>query len=131
MFPGRDFFTEMNFFNRRATCEFSKHEILFRETDRADKAYFICKGMIAIIKRNSVGELFQIYTINSGESVGIQDVFGSGKYNSTAIALEPVTAYEITKTEIEKRLNRNVFLRQVFAKALSNQLIHLENQLRA
>ncbi len=129
MFPYRDFLTDVNFFKGRVTCEFLKHEVLFREKDRADQAYFICKGMIAIIKRNSVGKLFQIYTVSSGRLIGIQDLYGGGRYNVTAVALESVIAYKFSKREVERNFRENAFLKLNFAQRLSHQLLHLENQL--
>ncbi len=129
MLPRKDFLTEVIFSRKRVGYKFSKHEILFKEEDKADKAYYICKGIIAIIKRNTLGESFKIYTINSNEVIGIQDVYNNGIYNTTAIALVPVVAYAVTRREIEYKLNQKPFLKPIFAKWLSSHLLTLENKL--
>ncbi len=129
MLPGKDFLTEVIFSRKRVRYKFSKHEILFKEEDKADKAYYICKGIIAIIKRNRLGESFKIYTINSDEFIGVQDVYNNGIYNTTAIALVPVIAYAVTRREIEYELKQKPFLKSIFAKWLSNHLLSLENKL--
>lgn len=129
MSPRKDFLSEVIFSRKRVVYRFSKHEILFKEDDKADKAYYICKGIIAIIKKNRLGESFKIYTINSEDFIGIQDIYNKGIYNTTAIALVPVVAYAVTKREIENELKQKPFLKPTFAKWLSSHLLNLENKL--
>jgi len=129
MLPDKDFLSETNFFKNSVSAKFLKHDILFREKDKADKAFYICKGIITIVKRNGMGEAFQIYRVNAGALIGIQDVYGSGIYNTTAIAIEPVIAHEISKKEIENKLKRVSSSKAIFARWLSGHLLSLENTL--
>jgi len=90
---------------------FKPKEILFKEGEKADKAYIIKKGSVTISKKGPSGQNIPIATAEKGGIVGEMAVVSDSPRSATVTAQDTVEVIAISKASFETRLeNLDPFL---------------------
>ncbi|NJB70382.1 CRP-like cAMP-binding protein [Saonia flava] len=109
---------------------FKKKDIVFWEGDGAHSLYFIESGTVKTFKSTEAGKEFVTGIHNAGDFLGqLSLVNNKGAYCETATILEDAEIFEIPKNDFTKLLYENHMVSQKFIEMISNNLIHLQEQL--
>lgn len=71
---------------------FSAREVIFRESDPANRFYLIRSGSVALETAQAEGEAIRISTLGPGDLLGWSWLFAPYRWQFSARALEPVSA---------------------------------------
>ncbi|KAF5028888.1 CRP-like cAMP-activated global transcriptional regulator [bioreactor metagenome] len=111
--------------------DYKKGDIIFRESDPADKIIIVRYGRVKLNHYSMDGKEYVTDILVESDIYGEQNIFGGGKYDVNAVALEPTGVCIISQEDIQKMImNRpevGVKLLNVVGVKLSsaNELIEL------
>jgi CRP/FNR family transcriptional regulator len=111
--------------------DFKKGDIIFRESDPSDKIIIVRYGRVKLNHYSMDGKEYVTDILVESDIYGEQNIFGGGKYDVNAVALEPTGVCIISQDDIQKMImNRpevGVKLLNVVGVKLSsaNELIEL------
>lgn len=117
--------------SRSEHLDYKKGDIIFRESDLADKIIIVRYGKVKLNHYSMDGKEYVTDILVESDIYGEQNIFGGGKYDVNAVALEPTGVCIISQSDIQKMImNRpevGVKLLNVVGVKLSsaNELIEL------
>lgn len=110
--------------------KYVKKEILFWEGENAHSLYFIERGSIKTYKCTESGKELITGIYGPGDFIGQLSLLSStGKYVENAMLLEDAEVCAIPKNDFTKLLYGNPIVSQKFIGMISNNLIHVQEQL--
>jgi CRP/FNR family transcriptional regulator, cyclic AMP receptor protein len=77
-------------------------EILFREGEIGRALFILERGMVEISRKDETGESKKIAVLHPGDYFGEMSILDERPRTATAAAMEPVRAFLLYKTELEK-----------------------------
>jgi len=77
-------------------------KVIFQQGDLAEFLYLLVDGKVNISFKPYDGSPMTISHVGKGELFGWSAVVGSGKYTSSAVAMETVEAFRISGSELRK-----------------------------
>lgn len=111
--------------------DYKKGDLIFRESDPADKIIIIRFGRIKLNHFTQEGKELVNDILVEGDIYGEQNIFGGGNYNVNGVALEPSGVCIVFQTDIQKMIVQKpevgIKLLSVIGSKLSsaNELIEL------
>lgn len=84
--------------------DYKKGEIIFRESDPADKIIIVRHGRIKLNHYSMDGKEYVTDILVESDIYGEQNIFGGGKYDVNAVALEPTGVCIISQADIQKMI---------------------------
>jgi CRP-like cAMP-binding protein len=110
--------------------DYSKKEIIYWEGDNAHSLYFIEKGSVKTYKSTESGKEFVTGIFGPGDFIGQMSMLNSNKsYIENATAMEDARICAIPREDFTKLLYGNSVVSQKFIGMISNNLMHLQEQL--
>jgi serine/threonine-protein kinase len=109
-----------------AQKQFAAGTIIVREGDGADAAYIIAQGECELHKIVD-GESRFVRVLGTGEVFGETAIFSSSTRTATVTARTDVTALLVTRTALERELDRNEWLK-AFVRALAERFVDLDRE---
>ena len=111
--------------------EFKKNENIILEGEFANELFFVMKGWLKAEKVSREGRQQTLRFIGPGEVVNELSVFSNEKSNISVVAMEPVVAFSISKSQIDQQLiivpSFSVAVIKSLAKRMQHLLNHIEN----
>ncbi len=101
LFQGLDNEEKNNFLKYFTKQEIKKNEIIKREGEEVQKAFFIIEGEVEIRKKFSDKDM-HVTTLTANDNIcfSITCMFDGGKSLTTVVALKPMIIMEISKEEL-------------------------------
>lgn len=84
--------------------DYKKGDIIFRESDPADKIIIVRFGRIKLNHYSMDGKEYVTDILVESDIYGEQNIFGGGKYDVNAVALEPTGVCIISQADIQKMI---------------------------
>lgn len=84
--------------------DFKKGDTIFRESDPADKIIIVRYGKIKLNHYSVDGKEYVTDILVESDIYGEQNIFGGGKYDVNAVALEPTGVCIISQADIQKMI---------------------------
>ena len=110
--------------------DYSKKDIIYWEGDNAHSLYFIEKGSVKTYKSTESGKEFVTGIFGPGDFIGQMSMLNSNKsYIENATAMEDARICAIPREDFTKLLYGNSVVSQKFIGMISNNLMHLQEQL--
>lgn len=110
--------------------KYSKKDIIFWEGDNANSLYFIEQGSVKTYKSTESGKEFVTGIFGPGDFVGQLSLLNSNKvYVENATVLEDAEMCAIPRKDFTKLIYGNSVVSQKFIGMISNNLMHLQEQL--
>ena len=111
--------------------EFKKNENIILEGEFANELFFVMKGWLKAEKVSREGRQQTLRFIGPGEVINELSVFSNEKSNISVVAMEPVVAFSISKSQIDQQLinvpSFSVAVIKSLAKRMQHLLNHIEN----
>ena len=111
--------------------EFKKNENIILEGEFANELFFVMQGWLKAEKVSREGRQQTLRFIGPGEVVNELSVFSKEKSNISVVAMEPVVAFSISKSQIDQQLinvpSFSVAVIKSLAKRMQHLLNHIEN----
>ena len=109
---------------------YEKKEVVFWEGDNAHAMYFIESGSIKTYKSTESGKEFVTGIYGAGNFIGQLSLLNTDRtYVENATVLEDAQLCSIPKEDFTKLLFGNAIVSQKFISMISNNLMHLQEQL--
>lgn len=109
---------------------YEKKEVVFWEGDNAHAMYFIESGSIKTYKSTESGKEFVTGIYGAGNFIGQLSLLNTErKYVENATVLEDAQLCSIPREDFTKLLYGNAIVSQKFISMISNNLMHLQEQL--
>ncbi|MDL5512388.1 response regulator [Arenibacter sp. M-2] len=110
--------------------KYHKKEIIFWEGDNAHSLYFIEYGSVKTYKSTESGKEFVTGILGPGDFIGQLSLLNSNKvYVENATVLEDAELCAIPRKDFTKLLYGNSVVSQKFIGMISNNIMHLQEQL--
>lgn len=110
--------------------KYNKKDIIFWEGDNANSLYFIEQGSVKTYKSTESGKEFVTGIFGPGDFVGQLSLLNSNKvYVENATVLEDAEMCAIPRKDFTKLIYGNSVVSQKFIGMISNNLMHLQEQL--
>ncbi|MGW9685744.1 response regulator [Flagellimonas sp. 2504JD1-5] len=114
----------------RKLQEFKNREEIYQEGDAAHHLYFIQEGSVKVFRVTESGKEMVTGMYGEGDFIGQLSLLNSeGTYLDTAIALERAKVMSIPKEDFTKLVYKNREVSNKFLDIISNNMIHLQEQL--
>ena len=110
--------------------DYNKKDIIFWEGDNAHSLYFIEKGSVKTYKSTESGKEFVTGIFGPGNFIGQLSMLNSNKaYVENATVMEDAQICTIPREDFTKLIYGNSVVSQKFIGMISNNLMHLQEQL--
>ncbi|SIS52885.1 cAMP-binding domain of CRP or a regulatory subunit of cAMP-dependent protein kinases [Zobellia uliginosa] len=114
----------------RSLTRYRPKEAIFSEGSMAHNLYFIQSGEVKTYKHNENGKEYVTGMFSAGDFIGQLCILGSlGMYTETAVALSHCEICSIPKKDFTQLLFNNKEVSHKFIGMISNNVIHMQNQL--
>ena len=113
----------------RKIKKYHKKEIIYREDDHANYAYFIIDGKVKCIGTDVYGKQMVNDFYSTGDFVGYMSLFNNGDYGETAIAMEDVELAVIPKKDFLALIHVRRDISSKFIKMLAGDIRDRERRL--
>jgi len=113
----------------RKIYKYKKKEIIYREDDYANNAYFILSGNVKCIKTDGFGKEFISSVHGGGEFLGFVALFLGGENCETAITIGNTEIVKIQKEDFIKLIQNNKNVAMKFIRIISKNIKSCNNRL--
>lgn len=124
-------YLDLKILSKDSTLEhYKKDEVIFNEGRTAQSMYLIEKGVVKTFKSTEAGKDFVTGMYKATDFIGQLSLLSHDEiYTETAIALENVAVYGISKDDFTKLLHTNKLVANKFISLISNNLVEVQTKL--
>ena len=116
-----------NYLNKK-DVNFPVGTTVVEEGNHFNGIYYVKKGRLKILKKNSLGEEILIQLLSPGEFIGLATFFNEGNYQITAITQEPCKLIYIKPDEFKTLLNKSFDIKKQLMIVLINRIKLMDAQ---
>jgi CRP-like cAMP-binding protein len=100
--------------NAKVTCHYQVGEFIYRQGEVCTGIYCIESGVVGIRVSDADGNSKMVYTVESGQTLGYGDYFGTKRYGASAHCLQEATICQVPAEALRQAMHHNSALGLAF-----------------